>query len=133
MAYAEENRIEPRATENFTAVFGRGVKGDIDGKTYFAGNEAMMTEMGISTEARQKELNDFADQGKTPLIFADGKTVIGIIAVADMEKETSKEAIEVFTQMKIDVVMLTGDNKRTAEALRKRMGIPCLLYTSRCV
>lgn len=124
MAYAEENRIEPRATENFTAVFGRGVKGDIDGKTYFAGNEAMMTEMGISTEARQKELNDFADQGKTPLIFADGKIVIGIIAVADMEKETSKEAIEAFTQMKIDVVMLTGDNKRTAEALRKRMGIP---------
>ena len=72
----------------------------------------------------QSRLNDFADQGKTPLIFASEGKVIGIIAVADVEKESSREAIAAFEKMNIDVVMLTGDNKRTAEALRKRLRIP---------
>lgn len=127
MTYAGEKNIAPAAAENFAALFGRGVKGDIDGTTYLAGNAALMQEQGIdlgagsSIEAR---LGALADQGKTPLIFADSSRVIGIIAVADVEKESSKAAIEAFADMKIDVVMLTGDNKRTAEALRKRLQIP---------
>ena len=127
MTYAGEKNIAPAAAENFAALFGRGVKGDIVGTTYLAGNAALMQEQGIdlgagsSIEAR---LGALADQGKTPLIFADSSRVIGIIAVADVEKESSKAAIEAFADMKIDVVMLTGDNKRTAEALRKRLQIP---------
>lgn len=127
MTYAGEKNIAPAAAENFAAIFGRGVKGDIGGTTYLAGNAALMQEQGIDLEAGssiEARLDALADQGKTPLIFADSSRVIGIIAVADVEKESSKAAIEAFADMKIDVVMLTGDNKRTAEALRKRLQIP---------
>ncbi len=124
MEHAGTNGIRPAEAENFEAVFGRGIKASIGGKTYLAGNAALMGEAGIDTGSVQKTLDDLADQGKTPLIFAEGNKVIGVIAVADVEKASSREAIEAFADMKIDVVMLTGDNKRTAEALRKRLHIP---------
>ena len=124
MEHAGTNGIRPAEAENFEAVFGRGIKASIDGKAHLAGNAALMGEAGIDTVAIQTTLDDLADQGKTPLIFAEGNKVIGVIAVADVEKASSREAIEAFADMKIDVVMLTGDNKRTAEALRKRLHIP---------
>ena len=84
-----------------------------------------MEESGIavSQEVRGR-LGDFADQGKTPLLFASDGKIIGILAAADVEKDSSREAIDAFARMKIDVVMLTGDNRRTAEALRRRLHIP---------
>ena len=124
MEYAGVKGIRPAEAEHFEAVFGRGIKASIDGKAYLAGNAALMGEAGIDTAAIQTTLNDLADQGKTPLIFAGADKVIGVIAVAVVEKASSREAIEAFADMKIDVVMLTGDNKRTAEALRKRLHIP---------
>lgn len=124
MEYAKERQVQQEAAEGFEAVFGRGVKAVIGGKKYFAGNAALMRESGISTEGIEDKLGVLSDQGKTPLIFAEEKSIIGIIAVADVEKESSKAAIDAFAEMKIDVVMLTGDNKRTAEALRKRLQIP---------
>lgn len=124
MEHAGVLGIKAAQAENFEAVFGRGIKAFINGKAYLAGNAALMTEAGIDISAIQKTLDDLADQGKTPLIFAEAEKVIGIIAVADVEKASSREAIEAFADMKIDVVMLTGDNKRTAEALRKRLHIP---------
>lgn len=124
MEHAGVLGIKAAQAENFEAVFGRGIKAFIDGKAYLAGNAALMAEAGIDISAIQKTLDDLADQGKTPLIFAEAEKVIGIIAVADVEKASSREAIEAFADMKIDVVMLTGDNKRTAEALRKRLHIP---------
>ncbi|MFQ7738820.1 MAG: heavy metal translocating P-type ATPase, partial [Emergencia timonensis] len=124
MEYAGVKGIRPAEAEHFEAVFGRGIKASIDGKAYLAGNATLMGEAGIDTAAIQTTLNDLADQGKTPLIFAGADKVIGVIAVADVEKASSREAIEAFADMKIDVVMLTGDNKRTAEALRKRLHIP---------
>ena len=124
LTYGEEQKIKPAEVQDFEAVFGRGIKGRIDGQLYLAGNEALMEEQGLATEGIKLKLNELADQGKTPLIFADEEAVLGIIAVADVEKETSREAIEAFADMGIDVVMLTGDNERTAEAVRKRLGIP---------
>ncbi|WP_419023828.1 heavy metal translocating P-type ATPase [Emergencia sp.] len=124
MEHAGVKGIRPAEAENFEAVFGRGIKASIGGKAYLAGNAALMGEAGIDTGSIQKTLDDLADQGKTPLIFARADKVIGVIAVADVEKVSSREAIEAFADMKIDVVMLTGDNKRTAEALRKRLHIP---------
>lgn len=124
MEHAGVLGIKAAQAENFEAVFGRGIKAFIDGKAYLAGNAALMAEAGVDISAIQKTLDDLADQGKTPLIFAEAEKVIGIIAVADVEKASSREAIEAFADMKIDVVMLTGDNKRTAEALRKRLHIP---------
>ena len=82
-----------------------------------------MEECGISASAVQQRLGELADQGKTPLLFAANDEIIGMIAVADVEKESSRQAIQRFHQMDIDVIMLTGDNERTAKAIQKRMGI----------
>ena len=124
VACGKERGIAPKAVSDFRAVFGKGVIASADGKTYYAGNAALMTEQGIAIGSYTDRLDALADQGKTPLIFADNSGVIGIIAVADVEKATSAEAISRFAAMGIDVVMLTGDNARTAEAIRKRLGIP---------
>lgn len=124
VACGKERGIAPKAVSDFQAVFGKGVIASADGKTYYAGNAALMAEQGIDVSSYADRLDALADQGKTPLIFADNSGVIGIIAVADMEKATSAEAISRFAGMGIDVVMLTGDNARTAEAIRKRLGIP---------
>ena len=124
VSYGKERDLRAIETTDFAAIFGRGVKGRIDGRLYLGGNEALMQEEKIEIDTIKLKLNNLADQGKTPLIFADESHVLGIIGVADMEKETSREAIDGFTKMGIDVVMLTGDNPRTAEAVRKRLGIP---------
>mgnify|MGYP000637544456 CR=1 FL=1 len=125
MEYTEVKGIKPSPAGEFEALFGRGVRGRVGERNCFAGNLALMEENQIPvSDEVQSRLNDFADQGKTPLIFASEGKVIGIIAVADVEKESSREAIAAFEKMNIDVVMLTGDNKRTAEALRKRLRIP---------
>ena len=123
VACGKERGIAPKAVSDFRAVFGKGVIASADG-TYYAGNAALMAEQGIDVSSYADRLDALADQGKTPLIFADNSGVIGIIAVADVEKATSAEAISRFAAMGIDVVMLTGDNARTAEAIRKRLGIP---------
>ena len=124
VAFGKERGVAPKAVSDFRAVFGKGVMASADGKTYYAGNAALMAEQGIAIGSYTDRLDALADQGKTPLIFADNSGVIGIIAVADVEKATSAEAISRFAAMGIDVVMLTGDNARTAEAIRKRLGIP---------
>lgn len=124
VACGKERGIAPKAVSDFRAVFGKGVIASADGKTYYAGNAALMAEQGIAIGSYTDRLDALADQGKTPLIFADNSGVIGIISVADVEKATSAEAISRFAAMGIDVVMLTGDNARTAEAIRKRLGIP---------
>lgn len=124
MTYGRERGVETPLVTEFEAVFGKGVKGRIDGKLYFAGNTAMLEENGVSAEAFAGQLNALADLGKTPLLFADEKQIIGIIAVSDVEKESSREAVAAFKKLGIDVVMLTGDNERTAEAIRKRLHIP---------
>lgn len=119
----------PEAAE-FQAVFGKGVKGKIkEGKTassewYLAGNQAFMEENGITLSREQNgAMEELAEEGKTPLLFARNQELLAVIAVADTVKETSKQAIEAFHDMKIDVVMLTGDNKRTAKAVQSRLGI----------
>lgn len=124
MNYARDHHMVPHAVTNFKAIFGRGIEAVYNGQTYYAGNTRLMEEKGISSDAIQQRLNELADAGKTPLIFADAKEIIGIIAAADMEKASSAEAISLFGKMGIDVVMLTGDNQRTAEAIRKRLHIP---------
>ncbi len=121
--YAGEKNIVPQLLQNFQTIFGRGIQALKGTTTYFAGNEVMLTEKGVNLASVKQTINNLADDGKTPLIFAKGQELLGIIAVADVEKATSKEAIKLFKDMNINVVMLTGDNKRTAEALRKRLNI----------
>ena len=114
---------EIQECKEFTAIFGKGVTGIIGDKEYYAGNEVMLQELGIDTNAVRDKIDALADEGKTPLLFADKHNLLGIIAVADVEKASSKQAIELFTEMGINVVMLTGDLERCAIAIQKRLGI----------
>ena len=123
-AYAKEKNVAPKAMQNFQAVFGRGVQAEEGGVCCLAGNQQMMDEAGIDTGRLQGHIHALADEGRTPLLFARDQEIIGIIGVADTEKPTSAEAIARFKEMGIEVVMLTGDNARTAEAIRCRMDIP---------
>ena len=123
MAAAKAKGIAPREMTGFRALFGRGVEAKADGHDYAAGNAKLMEEKGVDLKDYEAQLAAFSDDGCTPLIFAQDDRVIGILAAADVEKATSREAIARFHEMGIDVVMLTGDNARTAEAIRRRMGI----------
>ncbi len=120
---ADEMNIKVREVANFNAISGRGIVATIEGKKYLAGNIALMEENQINVKVFEKIADDFAEDGKTPLYFADDKRLLGVIAVADVVKPTSRDTIEQFKAMGIDVIMLTGDNKRTAEAIRRQLNI----------
>lgn len=120
---AKELGLTLKKVDNFNSVSGMGIAALIEGKPYIAGNLALMNEEGIDLGQFQDESDRLANEGKTPLFFGDREKVFGIIAVADVVKKNSKEAIELFKKMGIDVVMLTGDNKRTAEAIRRQLDI----------
>ncbi|MBS6163074.1 MAG: heavy metal translocating P-type ATPase [Clostridiales bacterium] len=120
---AEAEGISPRAAEQFEAISGFGLRAVLDGVAYFAGNLRLMERQGIDVSAVSGDAGRLADEGKTPLYFADEKRLLGIIAAADVIKETSGAAIRAFEKLGIRVVMLTGDNKKTAAAIQKALGI----------
>lgn len=120
--YVKQKNVTAPKAENFKAIAGQGVKAEVSGKEIIAGNLKMMKKEGIEHPLFEKG-ESFATEGKTPLYFAEDKKLLGVIAVADVVKPTSKEAIAAFRNMGIDVVMLTGDNKRTAEAIGKQMNL----------
>ncbi len=123
VSFANDKQIKPLTMNNFKAVFGKGVEAESNGIKYHAGNEKFFDELRIDTTPIRNTINKLAGEGKTPLIFAGDKNIIGVIAVADVEKSTSEAAVEEFRNLGIDVVMLTGDNERTAKAIAKRIGI----------
>lgn len=122
--YGTEKGIEATEVTEFETLPGKGVSAYIDGRKFYAGNESLMAEKQIATERIKETLFAFANDGKTPLIFSDEKEVIGVIAVADVAKKTSKEAIAKFQKMGIHVIMLTGDNEVTARAMQRQLHIP---------
>lgn len=122
--YALEQKITPEEVEEFQAIFGKGVTAKKQGIVYYAGNEALMKEKNISIGSHKEKIDQIAKEGKTPLLFANETELIGMIAVADVVKKTSKQAIEEWKRLGIEVVMLTGDNKRTAEAIKTQLAIP---------
>lgn len=121
--YCAEHSISAKSVEGFKAISGRGVIGELEGKPCLAGNAALMQENGVDCTALLSQSNALAQNGKTPLFFAEGKRLLGIIAAADVIKPTSQRAAALLKAMGIDVVMLTGDNKQTAEAIRRELGI----------
>lgn len=110
-------------TTDFKAISGRGISAQIDGKVCLAGNLAFMEENSISTSELSAQSDALANNGKTPLYFAEDGKLIGLIAVADVVKPTSRNAIHELEQMGIEVVMLTGDNRKTAETIQRQLGI----------
>lgn len=121
--YCLTNNISLEKVTDFNALFGKGIEGTVSGTHYYAGNEKMMEEKGISLSTEQKnQIQALAKQGRTPLLFAD-EQFLGIVAVADVVKPTSKEAVQKFRDYGIHVIMLTGDNEVTAQAIKEQVGI----------
>ncbi|MBR2672597.1 MAG: heavy metal translocating P-type ATPase [Oscillospiraceae bacterium] len=121
--YAGEQGIPLPDASGFNAVAGEGIEGTVEGKVYYAGNLRMMQRLGISADNAQEISERLADEGKTVLYAADSEKLLGIIAVSDEPKESSSKAIESLEGMGINVVMLTGDNRKTAGAIQRRLGI----------
>ncbi|MBU5451484.1 heavy metal translocating P-type ATPase [Acetivibrio sp. MSJd-27] len=121
---AEEEKVSLFRAEQFVSVSGRGIRAEINGKHYCAGNKMFLKESGIVVEKWEEKAQKMSDEGKTPLFFAEEKKLIGIIAAADVVKKTSAQAVSELIKMGIDVVMVTGDNERTAKAIQKQIGIP---------
>lgn len=121
MAECEARGIVARMVEDFAAVPGRGVTAREGQNVIAAGNVRLMNELGVTVPAGLAE--QFAAEGKTPLFFAKNGELVGTIAVADEVKETSAEAIAALRKLGVDVRMLTGDNRVTAEAIARRVGL----------
>jgi Cu+-exporting ATPase len=125
--YAKAKRLALSSSEGFKAIPGHGVEGSIDGQMYFLGNRKLMEREKISIAELEADMQKLEEAGKTAMLLSDGKKAIGIIAVADTVKETSKEAVDRLKYMGIEVYMITGDNKRTAAAIAKSVGIDHVL------
>ena len=123
MALAEERGIVPETVENFRALPGNGLTAILSGKTLLGGSQAFVTGQIGAEDSLGAKAEDLSGQGKTPLLFAREGKLLGMIAVADAIKPDSPEAVRQLQGMGIRVVMLTGDNRRTAEAVGREAGV----------
>lgn len=123
MEYASKKGVSLLETTEFEAISGRGILAKVNNKICLAGNLAFMQEHNVSTQSWIEKSDSLAENGKTPLYFAEEGELIGIIAVADIVKPESQHAINELKSMGIEVIMLTGDNKKTAEAIRRQLSI----------
>lgn len=131
---ANERNLSLFSLENFNAIIGRGVEARVNGQTVLVGNRKLMDERGISLSELEAASDRLAGEGKTPMYAAlddhsgsTGMQIAGIVAVADVVKPSSKAAIESLHKMGIEVAMITGDNKKTAAAIAKQVGIDRVL------
>ncbi len=124
---AEERNISLEKAENFQSVPGKGVEAYLEGKRILLGTRKLMEENKIPFEKLEPKMRAFEENGKTAMLVALDNEIVGIVAVADTLKENSREAVETLKKMGIEVVMITGDNARTASAIAKEVGIPRVL------
>ena len=124
---AEERNIKFKDISNFKAIPGHGIQVEIEGKIVLLGNKKLMNENSIDIGNLGVKSDKLANEGKTPMYIAINNKLEGIIAVADTVKPSSKEAIENLHKMGIKVAMITGDNKKTADAIAKQVGIDIVL------
>lgn len=123
LAKAEELEISPQTCAGFEMLSGRGIKAQIDDCTFLVGNRRLMEEYNIDISEYNKEIETFSADGKTPVLMAKNAKAAGVIAIADALKPDSAEAVKQLHKRNIRTVMLTGDNKKTANALAKLAGI----------
>ncbi len=121
--FARERGVEPGQVSDFTAVHGKGVRARLGDALCVGGNLTMLTEAGVDAGELVAQGRNLATQGKTPLYFAKGDRMMGLIAVADTPKDTAARAVEAFKTLGLEVVMLTGDNEGTARAIAGLLGI----------
>ncbi len=124
LSYCEKENIEKNECIDFSALPGMGVEGRIKGDFYFGGNAKMVEAKGLTIPASLlKKSEEVALLGKTPMFFGNEKKIMGFVAVADVVKETSREAIDKLKALSVKVVMLTGDQELTAKAICKEVGV----------
>ena len=120
---AKEKNIEIKPYEKFRAMPGYGIRAIFEGKEVQIGNRKLMENRKINVEISQKDYDILSNEGKTPMYISIDNELAGLVAVADVIKETSKEAIEKLKKMGIKTIMLTGDNEKTAKFIAKQVGI----------
>ncbi len=121
--HALSKGIAPGAVEEFKALPGRGVQAKVAGRVYLLGNRTLMTQKGVDLSGADEGIEKLEGDGKTAMLLADEERLLAAIAVADTVKEGSLEAIAALHEMRIRVLMITGDNRRTAEAIARQVGI----------
>lgn len=121
VSYSVEHNLDPDTVKKFAAVGGRGVRGEIKGTNYVAGNAAYMKESGISLASVDSSM--FTSQGKTPLYVAKGKTLLGVVYVADSVKDDAAVSVRALQHLGIEVIMATGDEEKTAAYISSQVGI----------
>ncbi len=126
-SYAQEESIALETVTKFSAVPGHGVQGNIGKELYYLGNRKLIDTLGLDLGRTERKLVRLEEQGKTAMILANKKAVLGIVAVADTVKENSKEAVQMLQKRGIEVWMITGDNERTAKAIASQVGITNVL------
>jgi Cu+-exporting ATPase len=124
---AEERNLMFEKVENFNALEGRGIEAVVGGRDLLLGNLRLMNERKIALGDAERTVEKFADEGKTPMFAAIEGKYAGIVAVADTIKLKSKDAIQTLQNLGLEVVMMTGDNRRTAEAVAAQVGIKRVL------
>ena len=124
---AKEKNLILKEVTNFKAIPGHGVTGDIDGVTYYLGNRKLMADLGDDITKAEVQLQQLEQAGKTAMLLATKEKLLGIIAAADILKETTLEAIEKLRSMNITLYMITGDNQRTATAIAEHVGMTHVL------
>ena len=120
---AEEKNIELKKHEKFRAMPGYGIRVQMDEKEIQIGNRKLMTSKKIDINQAEKDYEILSDEGKTPIFISVNNELAGLAGVADVIKETSKEAVERFHKLGLEVIMLTGDNEKTAKYIAKEVGI----------
>jgi Cu+-exporting ATPase len=124
---AEEEKVVLNNASEFKAVAGHGIEGVIDNKRVYLGNRKLMEKKHIGYENYETKLSALEHEGKTVMMLAVGKTLIGFIAVADTVKKSAAAGIQQLLKRNIEVVIITGDNKRTARAIAEKLGIKRIL------
>jgi Cu+-exporting ATPase len=121
--YAQSKGITPTDVQSFHSITGRGITASVNGDSVAVGNRLLMDHCSVDAAEVQMLLQQGTEEGKTPILVAINGRVAGIIAIADTIKPTSREAVATLRAMGLEVVMITGDNRRTAEAIAQRVGI----------
>ncbi|MFH1683925.1 MAG: copper-translocating P-type ATPase, partial [Candidatus Margulisiibacteriota bacterium] len=124
---ARAEGIDVPDPESFNSISGKGVEAKLKGETILLGNRRLMKDKNISFAEQENKINELESQGKTVMLVAKNDSLLGLIAVADTLKQYSKEAVAELHRMGREVVMITGDNKRTGEAIAKQVGIDRVL------
>lgn len=127
VSYATENDVDMADADDFNSIPGHGIKAVINGKDILVGTRKLMTDNNMNTDDIDKDMSQYEHDGKTVMIIAVDNEIRGVVAVQDTVKETAKEAIKSLHDQGLEVIMLTGDNSRTAEAIARQVNIDTVI------